>query len=182
MTQSSSITTHVNPNTWEFTYSEDTNSPPLTPLKCPHSRFESDVVCFVVLVVVQSICSKLNSGKTPTVNIGLASATGKSGRMCKSHLAGSHNSVVIAGGDAIQIDGGCRVCERISRVIQGIYCICWKRAGKTAMAVLLIFFFSFLAGASTCIIVTFLHCIWWCVSLFYCFCCCYADLGPYVFE
>lgn len=38
---------------------------------------------------------KIKLVKSPTVNIGLASATGKSGRMCKSHLDSFHNSTVI---------------------------------------------------------------------------------------
>lgn len=38
---------------------------------------------------------KIKLWKSPTVNIGLASATGKSGRMCKSHLDSFHNSAVI---------------------------------------------------------------------------------------
>lgn len=40
---------------------------------------------------------KIKLWKSPTVNIGLASATGKSGRMCKSHLDSFHNSAVIGG-------------------------------------------------------------------------------------
>lgn len=40
---------------------------------------------------------KVKLWKSPTVNIGLASATGKSGRMCKSHLDSFHNSSVIGG-------------------------------------------------------------------------------------
>lgn len=38
---------------------------------------------------------KIKLWKSPTVNIGLAGATGKSGRMCKSHLDSFHNSAVI---------------------------------------------------------------------------------------
>lgn len=37
---------------------------------------------------------KIKLWKSPTVNIGLASATGISGRMCKSHLVSFHNAAV----------------------------------------------------------------------------------------